>query len=135
MTRTRAKLHRLQDIVREMGSVLIAFSGGVDSSFLLRVARDVLGDRAAALTALSPTYPEHELEEAKRFAAALGVQHILIESNELKITNFARNDTKRCYYCKSELFALLRQHADSLGFTTICDGANVDDTGDFRPGL
>ena len=135
MARVTEKLDGLQDILRDMGSALIAFSGGVDSSFLLRVARDVLGGRAAALTALSPTYPEHELEEAKRFAADLGVQHILIESNELKITNFARNDTRRCYYCKSELFTLLREHADTLGFTTICDGANVDDTGDFRPGL
>ncbi len=129
------KLAHLHRILKEMESVLIAYSGGVDSSFLLRVARDALGDKAAALTALSPTYPEHELQEARRFAADLGVLHILVESNELKIENFAQNDTRRCYYCKSELFAILRQNADQRRIKTLCDGSNLDDVGDFRPGM
>ncbi len=129
------KLAHLQKILREMESVLVAFSGGVDSSFLLRVSRDTLGDKAAALTALSPTYPEHELRAAKQFTADLGVTHILVESNELKIENFAQNDPRRCYYCKSELFGILRQEADQRGFKTLCDGSNVDDRGDFRPGM
>ena len=132
---SRDKLNKLQAILKEMGSVLIAFSGGADSAFLLRAARDMLGDRAAALTALSPTYPEHELIEAKKFASALGVRHILVESNELKIQNFARNDPMRCYYCKSELFGILRRYADALKIAHICDGSNLDDTGDYRPGL
>jgi uncharacterized protein len=129
------KLAHLHEILKEMESVLIAFSGGVDSSFLLRVARDALGENTAALTALSPTYPEHELQAARQFAADLGVSHILVESNELKIENFAQNDTRRCYYCKSELFRILRKEADQRRIKTLCDGSNVDDMGDFRPGM
>jgi uncharacterized protein len=131
----KEKLAKLENILGEMESVLIAFSGGVDSTFLLRVANGVLGNKAVALTALSPTYPEYELEEAKEFAASLGVRHILVESNELEISNFSQNDPMRCYYCKSELFTILRDHAASLGIREICDGSNSDDTGDFRPGM
>ncbi len=129
------KNQRLKKILQEMGSVLIAFSGGVDSTFLLRTARDVLGDSVTALTALSPTYPEHERKEAEKFAASLGVVHLQIESNELEIPNFSRNDPMRCYYCKSELFGILRKTAKERGIAFICDGSNADDTGDYRPGF
>lgn len=129
------KLQRLQAILKEMESVLIAYSGGVDSTFLLKVAADVLGEGAVALTALSPTYPAHELEEAKALAEELGLRHLLVESNELKIEHFARNDPLRCYYCKRELFGILRRRADSLQIAHICDGSNADDAGDYRPGL
>ncbi len=129
------KLKSLQKILKNMGSALIAFSGGVDSTFLLHVARDVLGDQVTALTALSPTYPEHELKEAKEIAEKLGVRHLLVDSNELEIKNFAQNDPMRCYYCKSELFGILQDYAASLKIAYICDGSNLDDTGDFRPGL
>ena len=117
-----------------MGSLLVAFSGGVDSTYLLRKARDVLGSGVAALTATSPTYPERELREAKRLAGKMGVSHIIVESNELLIPRFAENSEKRCYYCKSELFSICIEKARELGLTFVADGSNVDDMSDYRPG-
>jgi uncharacterized protein len=129
------KRRQLQSILGEMGSFVLAFSGGVDSTLLLRVARDTLGDKVVALTALSPTYPAHELEAAKKIAAELDVRHILVESNELEIENFSRNDPMRCYYCKGELFGILREHAETLRIPHICDASNADDLDDYRPGF
>ncbi len=129
------KHQTLEEILQRMRSVLIAFSGGVDSTFLLRTARDVLGKHVTALTALSPTYPEQERQEAEAFAESIGVPLIQIESNELTIPNFSRNDPMRCYYCKSELFGLLRKTAEKREIAVICDGSNADDTGDYRPGF
>lgn len=129
------KYQHLQDLLREMEKVVIAFSGGVDSTFLLRVARDVRGaENVIALTATSPTYPQYEFEESRKLAAAIGVQQIEVESNELEIPGFAGNDPRRCYYCKYELFSICRQQAQALGFTFILDGANADDLADYRPG-
>lgn len=129
------KYERLQTLLQEMESAVIAFSGGVDSTFLLRVAVNVLGpEKVVALTATSPTYPEHEFEESRALAAAFGVRQVVIESNELDIPGFARNDRRRCYHCKKELFSLCRDKARELGYRAILDGSNLDDLKDFRPG-
>jgi uncharacterized protein len=129
------KFLQLKNILQEMGSVLIAFSGGVDSTFLLRVARDVLGaDKVLALTAVSPTYPPSEFQESQTLAVSLGVRQVVVESNELEIPGFARNDRRRCYHCKKELFSLCLQKAAEMGFQAVLDGSNQDDLGDFRPG-
>jgi uncharacterized protein len=129
------KLNVLKDNIRRMGSLAVSFSGGVDSTFLLKVAFDVLGDNALAVTARSSTYPERELKEAEAFAKSLGVRHIVIDSEELDIEGYADNPTDRCYYCKRELFEKVRQVAKENGARYVSDGSNLDDLGDYRPGM
>jgi uncharacterized protein len=129
------KQRALDALIGSLGSVLVAFSGGVDSTFLLWTARKVLGaERVVALTATSPTYPVHEFEESCRLAETIGVRQLVTESNELLIPGFADNPPRRCYHCKHELFSLCIARACDLGLKAVLDGTNRDDLADFRPG-
>lgn len=129
------KYQKLRDIIAEMGSVAIGFSGGVDSTFLLKVAHDVLGDKAVAVTSKSETYPEEQYKEAQRLAKEIGAPHRIIQTEELTNDEFTRNDANRCYYCKRELFSSVLQVAREEGLDFALDGSNYDDLGDYRPGL
>jgi len=128
------KLEQMKILLREMEAVLIAYSGGVDSTLLLKVAHEVLGEKVLAVTAKSPLYPASELEAAKTMAEKLGVRHLIIDSDELNIPNFVKNPKNRCYLCKRELFGRLTQIAKEERLNYILDGSNASDTGDFRPG-
>jgi uncharacterized protein len=125
-------LHRLFD---EMGSVLVAYSGGIDSTVVLKVAHDRLGDRVVGVTAASPTMPASELEEARRVAAEIGAPHLVIETDQLALPAFVRNEADRCFHCKTDLYeAMGRLRAERNG-GVIVDGTNLDDLGDDRPGI
>lgn len=130
-----SKKEKLEQILKDLGSALVAFSGGVDSTFLLKMALDVLGrEKVLAVTATSLTYPASELEEACRIVDQLDVIHVTIESEETDIPEFVSNPPNRCYYCKRELFGKLGQIAKERGLAAVLDGSNLDDRSDYRPG-
>jgi uncharacterized protein len=129
------KIEQLKKNLARADSVLVAFSAGVDSTFLLKTAHMVLGDRAIALTATSATVPPGELEAAKAFASSLGCRHIMIDSHEMENPSFAQNPVNRCFFCKDELYRICQDQARRLGVSIIVDGTNLDDLKDHRPGL
>jgi uncharacterized protein len=131
----QVKLRQLNDLLAELGSAAVGFSGGVDSSFLAAAVHRVLGERAVAVTCFSPTLPESERAEAAATARWIGIRHVLLPQNELDSADFVKNDADRCYHCKKGRFSALMSWAAAEGFRWVLEGANADDCGDYRPGM
>jgi len=132
---TREKFEHLKDYIKGLGSLGVAFSAGVDSTFLLKVGHDVLGPKCVAFSGISPSFPKKEQEEAKGFCAKENIRLILFNSTEMNDENYIKNPTNRCYYCKRDLFIKISELAKKENIGHIADGSNADDTGDYRPGL
>lgn len=135
MTEEEEKLNSLKTFFTHAKTVAVAFSGGVDSTFLLKVAHEVLGDKAIAITLVANSFPERERSDATKFCKSEGIRQIEIEYNELDIPGFAENPVDRCYICKKQLFTMIKDVAAKNGISIICEGSNMDDNGDYRPGL
>jgi uncharacterized protein len=130
-----AKRDRLLAILRELGGAAIAFSGGIDSTVVARAAREALGEKAVAVTADSPSVPRAEIADAQRLAKLIGIRHVIVATDEFSDPDYVRNDGARCYFCKSELYSRIETLLPDLRVDVICSGANLDDQGDYRPGL
>ncbi len=129
------KLEQLRNLFAEMEQALIAYSGGVDSTLVAKIAYDILGDRAMAITAISPSLLPEELEDAQIQAAQIGISHQVVQTNEMDNPNYTANPVNRCYFCKSELHDTLKPLATQLGYPYVVDGVNADDLRDYRPGI
>lgn len=134
-TNMNRKLQNLEEILARMESVLIAYSGGTDSTLLLKIAKDTLGEKVLAVTANSPTYSSEEMKAAEKMAKTLAAKHLIIETQELADPNFVTNPPDRCYHCKQELFRKLGAVAKERDLNYVLDGSNYDDLSDFRPGM
>ncbi len=129
------KTVKLESIFQEMGAALVAFSGGIDSTLVLKVAHHTLGKKAVAVVAVSPTLPKEELEDVRRISFEIGVKLIMAHTNQLEIPAFVRNDASRCYHCKTDLYGIFEPIKQTSGINVVVDGTNLDDLGDDRPGL
>src|SRR3989338_5227323 len=131
----KIKYRLLKDSIKKLDSAIVAFSGGVDSALILKVAYDILGNKTIAVTSDSPSVPIKEVKEAEKIAEGIGARHIVINTEETKNQDYLKNPSNRCYYCKSELYSKLREVADKQGIKNILNGTNYDDIKDYRPGM